>query len=151
MSLDVYLMGDAPPEKQYSGIFIREDGAMREISGPEWEERFPGREPTVATGPDIETVEPVFSRNITHNLVKMADAAGIYEAMWRPENIGATKAKDLIEPLSNGLEKLKADRDSFTPFNPENGWGNYDGLVAFVASYLDACREHPKALIRVSR
>ena len=39
-----------------------------------------------------------YSSNITHNLGAMAREAGIYEACWRPEEIGITKAAQLIEP-----------------------------------------------------
>jgi hypothetical protein len=38
----------------------------------------------------------VYSDNITHNLGEMADAAGIYKALWRPEEIGITKAAELV-------------------------------------------------------
>ena len=35
--------------------------------------------------------------------------------------------------------------------NPQNGWGNYDNLVAFTQQYLDACKRFPLARVRVSR
>jgi len=35
------------------GIFIREDGGMREISRTEWDEKFPGREPVVFEGEGV--------------------------------------------------------------------------------------------------
>lgn len=41
--------------------------------------------------------------------------------------------------------------DKFKKLNPANGWGDYDGLLAFVAAYLEACMEHPDATVRVSR
>jgi len=93
----------------------------------------------------------VFERNITHNLARMADAAGLYTPLWRPELLQATKAADLIGPLESGLATLKADRARFKEYEPENGWGSYDGLVGFAESYLAACREYPDAQIRVSR
>jgi len=55
----------------------------------------------------------VFEGNITHNLGAMAREAGIYEALWRPEEINVTTAEQLIEPLTVGLEKLKADPREF--------------------------------------
>ncbi len=93
----------------------------------------------------------IFERNITHNLGKMAGEAGIYEALWRPEEIGITKAEELIPLLEAGLEKLLADPDRFTALNPENGWGTYEGLCKFVESYLSACKKSPDAEIEVSR
>jgi len=41
----------------------------------------------------------VYDANITHNLGEMADEAGVYKHLWRPEEIGLTKAAELIEPL----------------------------------------------------
>lgn len=92
-----------------------------------------------------------FSWNITHNLGQMAGAAGIYHHLWRPEELGVTKAKELIDPLEKGLALLKSEPDRFKKLNPENGWGSYDGLVAFVESYLTACRKDPEAAVGVSR
>lgn len=34
----------------------------------------------------------VCALNITHNLGRMAKEAGIYQHLWRPEEIGVTKA-----------------------------------------------------------
>ena len=99
----------------------------------------------------VSASSELYSRNITHNLGKMADAAGIYEALWRPEEVGFTKAKDLIAPLEKGLAKLKEKPDHFKELNPPNGWGNYEGLVDFVEEYLAKCKELPEANVRVSR
>ena len=93
----------------------------------------------------------VFERNITHNLARMADAAGLYIPLWRPELLQATKASELIGPIESGLAVLKGDKWRFKEYEPENGWGSYDGLVRFAESYLAACREYPDAQIRVSR
>jgi hypothetical protein len=93
----------------------------------------------------------VYSRNITHNLNKMAMEAGIYEALWRPEEIGIVRADQLIEPLTVGLEKLKADPERFKEFNATNGWGMYDNLIDFVEDYLQACKENPDAAVRACR
>lgn len=93
----------------------------------------------------------VYWANITHNLNKMAMEAGIYEALWRPEEIGVTKAVELIEPLTVGLEKLKADPEHYEQFNAPNGWGMYEHFVPFVEKYLEACKENPDADVNVSR
>lgn len=151
MSLDVYLsQPGARRERKGSGIFVREDGETKEISREEWDLRNPGHEPCVADlGP--EETDEVFEANITHNLGKMAGEAGVYQACWRPEELGATKAGQLAPVLREGLAKLKAEPERFREFNPANGWGSYEGLCRFVANYLAACEEYPDASIRVSR
>lgn len=150
MSLDVYLTLKGVQNKiPGSRIFIREGGSTKEISRSEWDERFPGRESVVTELPSDD--EEVFSANITHNLGEMASAAGLYRPLWRPSEIGITKAAQLIEPLELGLKILKDDPDKFKEFNPENGWGSYGGLVAFVEEYIAACHSYPDAEVSVSR
>lgn len=150
MSLDVYLRLPGTAPRPTSGIFVREDGATRELTREEWDARFPGREPVVANMTD-DTDTTVYDANITHNLGKMADAAGIYEALWRPDEIEITKARQLVEPLRAGLTLLLAEPGRFETFNPGNGWGTYEGLVKFVSKYLAACEEYPDADVSVSR
>ncbi|NQU44516.1 hypothetical protein HQ520_14590 [bacterium] len=93
----------------------------------------------------------VFSANITHNLTEMAEDAGIYKHLWRPEEIGIKMAYELILPLRAGLALMKSDPDRFKRFDSPNGWGSYDDFVPWVEKYLVACQEHPNAEIRVSR
>lgn len=99
----------------------------------------------------VEDYEVVYTDNITHNLNKMAEKALIYKALWRPEEISITKASELIDILQEGYYFLTLCPDRFKKLNPENGWGNYEGLVKFVSRYLEACRNYPEAIIIVSR
>lgn len=122
MSLDVYLVLDA---------------------------RFPGAAPVVAHFSDY--AGEVYSANVTHNLAQMADAAALYRALWRPEEIGIAKAEQLVPLLSAGLARLRAEPDHFKQFNPKNGWGDYDVLLTFVEDYLQACELYPDAAVTVCR
>ena len=121
---------------------------MKEISREEWDSRFPDREPVVAM---IGKTNEVYSANITHNLNTMAQEAGVYEALWRPEEIGVAFAFELIVPLETGLKTLVGDPEQFEKFNPANGWGDYNGLVNFIRGYLDACKKYPRAKVSVWR
>lgn len=95
--------------------------------------------------------EYVFDANITHNLSGMANAAGIYQHLWRPDELGITTAGDLIEPLTAGLHRMIDDPATFQAFNPDNGWGSWKVFVPWVAEYVAACRRWPTATIRISR
>lgn len=151
MSLDVSLFAEKTVVKPVSsGIFIRENGQNKEISHNEWNARFPDKDPVKLHQVEVETDE-VYSANITHNLGNMANEAGIYKHLWRPDEIGITKAKELIDPLREGLHKLKSEPEKYKKFNPENGWGSYEGLISFIQNYLDACYQHPDASVEVSR
>lgn len=98
-----------------------------------------------------EEAKEYFSANITHNLNTMADAAGLYQPIWRPEELGITTARELIEPLREGLTRMKADPARFKALNPKNGWGSYDAFIPWIEAYLWACEEHPEARVNVSR
>ena len=118
-----------------------------------------------------EDDEQVYWANITHNLGKMADEAGVYEALWRPHRLkegynilesdhqaewkfeeeNKTTAKDIIPLLEKGLADLKSRPEHFEKFNSSNGWGMYEHFVPFVEKYLEACKEYPDAIIEVSR
>jgi len=104
---------------------------------------------------DVSLIETrpveVYSRNITHNLTGMALEAGIYQHLWRPEEIEIEFAHQLILPLTRGLELLLSDPTRFEAFNAPNGWGTYKDFVGFVEDYLMACEEFPNALIDISR
>lgn len=149
MSLDVYLSTPHLVTWETSGIFVRENGQTKEISRAEWNERNPGHEPCVAVS--AEETNEVYSANITHNLGSMAEEAGIYKHLWRPEEIGITKAAQLVEPLLDGLALMKADPPRFEKHNAKNGWGLYEHFVPWVENYLAACEENPTADVRVSR
>ena len=125
MSLDVYLKG---PEQTVRCECNNCGNKHGYIDRPDW-----------------------FEANITHNLGAMADAAGIYKALWHPEEVGINTAADLIEPLEKGLALMRADRQKFEAFNAKNGWGLYENFVPWIERYLAACKEYPTAGVEVSR
>lgn len=113
---------------------------------------------------DLMVIQPVsvFSQNITHNLGKMAAAVefgvdadeiglNLYHVLWRPDEHGFKFARDISSLLDIGWNILLSDPETFRKFNPENGWGDYDGLCNFVYEYRNACWETPDAELRVSR
>ena len=152
MSLDVYLYdGNSHSKADSAEIWIREGGRNIQLSRTEWNERYPDREPIAINQKDDDEEEATFHANITHNLGRMASEAGIYKYLWRPDENEIERAHQLIEPLQEGLTRLNADPHHFKTFNPENGWGDYKGLVEFVSEYLSACIESPDAEVRVCR
>jgi len=114
--------------------------------------------------------EELYSANITHNLNGMAEAAGIYEALWRPyklhydyieqesynkelefEGSHTMYARDIIGILTRGLAEMKSKPSFYERYNSPNGWGLYKHFVPFIEKYLEACIEYPDAIIEVSR
>jgi hypothetical protein len=94
----------------------------------------------------------VYSANITHNLAGMAGAAGLYLALWRPEELPDVKvAADLVPILCAGLERLRSEPDHYRRFEATNGWGKYENFVRFVEEALDACQRFPYATVETCR
>ena len=98
-----------------------------------------------------EDNEEVFWANITHNLHIMAGKAGIYEALWHPEEINATKAKDIISIVEKGLADMRRRPSYYLMFDSPNGWGTYEDFVPWIERYLEALKKYPEAEIEVSR
>ena len=108
---------------------------------------------------DLMVVQPtsVYSGNITHNLgkmaseVKLSNGLTLYEVLWRPDEHSLKFAKDISELLDEGWNILLSDPEYFMMFNPENGWGSYDGFQNFVYKYRNACWDNPDAELSISR
>lgn len=149
MSLDVSLEIPGEVVERTQVIYVRENGQTIGLTREQWNDRHPDREPIVLDSDETDSV--VYSANITHNLNKMADAAGVYMYIWRPDELGIVKAEELIEPLQNGLTELKSSTHKYKSYNPPNGWGRYEDLVDWIDRYLDACKKYPEAKVRVSR
>jgi len=98
-----------------------------------------------------ETSGCYFDANITHNLGAMANEAGLYKLLWRPEELGIERASQLISPLRDGLARLRARPAFYRTFEPENEWGTYDDFLPWIEKYIQACEEYPDARIEVSR
>ena len=94
--------------------------------------------------------EEVFSRNITHNLTKMAAKAGIYDVLWHPERLAIKQARDCISNLKDGLLYLACNRVECEALNSPNGWGMYEHFVPFVTEVLTGCCDYPEAEVKVS-
>jgi hypothetical protein len=103
----------------------------------------------VDTGaPEPHKVE-LYSGNITHNLNKMAEEAGIYKCLWHPYELYENPTAGMLVPhLEAGLLKLKSHPNHYKQFDASNGWGTYEDFVPFVEEVLNACKEHPKANVR---
>lgn len=101
----------------------------------------------------LKEIKPstVYSAGITHNLAPMAEKAGIYKILWRPEESGIKFAADLIQPLEKAILEIINNRASYEALNPENDWGSYDEFLNFVMHLANACKRNPLASVEASR
>lgn len=93
----------------------------------------------------------IFSENYTHNAVPMAEAAGIYKALWRPSENHYVYAGDIIPVLLRGIKDMQANPDKYIALEPKNGWGRYETFLSFVRDVLSACEANPDAEIKATR
>ena len=108
---------------------------------------------------DLMVTKPtsVYSDNITHNLNKMAmevklgGSLTLYDVLWRPDENGMVFARDISDHLDAGWNILLSDPEKFMKFEPDNGWGSYEGLCNFVYNYRNACWDAPDAELSISR
>jgi len=91
----------------------------------------------------------VFTANITHNLGAMAEAAGIYDAIWHPRK--RTRGKRLIPVLTEAIERMEQSPEVYKQYNAPNGWGLYKNFLPWLKALLQAAVEHPRAWYEVSR
>lgn len=170
MSLDITLHNPTTVTKKGTGVYIRENGATRELQTvEEVKTYFPDADLTEIQETSYDT-DIVFTGNVTHNLGEMAEKADLYHALWRPyrlisgdktwdsydaerefEDSTVIKAQQLIDPLFKGLEELKAHPKVYEALNPKNGWGNYEQLKGLTRDYLIACLTYPDAIVEVDR
>jgi hypothetical protein len=95
--------------------------------------------------------EQVFEKNITHNLGKMAEQAGFYKQLWRPEETDVVTASHLGHHIEKGIVELESKPDHYRQFSATNGWGTYDQFIPWLKELLQACKDYPDARISTSR
>jgi hypothetical protein len=83
--------------------------------------------------------------------VKLSNGMTLYQVLWRPDEMALDTADDIADLLDEGWNILLSDPERFKKFNPENGWGSYEGLCDFVYKYRNACWDNPDAELRISR
>lgn len=118
---------------------------------------------TVSVGCYCNT-EIRFNSNITHNMTKMAmnipidvtlDGVSyvgtLYDFVWRPEENDACNTSKMKDILSAGISYMIQNRLDLLRYNPENGWGSYDGFLHWLINYKEACEDNPDCEIEVSR
>lgn len=92
----------------------------------------------------------IHCQNITNNLTEMAHNSGIYEILWRPNENGCYKAKDIIYILKNGIRELKENKNYYKRFDSENGCGIYEDFVSWLINLLEVCEKYPNSEIETS-
>ena len=96
-----------------------------------------------------EVRQTVYDANITHNLGDMAQAAGIYDALWHLKHVH--NAGDLAAVLEDGIRDMKRNPAWYNQHDAESGWGTYEQFLPWLIELHAACVVYPNAKLEVSR
>lgn len=86
----------------------------------------------------------VYQDNYTSNVTPMWRKAGLDLAAM--DGWSAVAAAPV---LATTVAVMTADPQTYKAMEPDNGWGDYPGALAFLLRLLAACREHPRTELRV--
>ena len=90
--------------------------------------------------------------NRTHNLNKMAEALGVYQLLWRPEEVKEGMiAKEILPQVVQALDELLANREEYEQYDSPNGWGTTEGMIRFLREVRSACEEYPNSRLEACR
>lgn len=90
----------------------------------------------------------VCDMNYTHNVTNMWRKAGVYDALYMSEG---KKASEVIKQLEDGIKHMTENPEEYIKMNPENGWGSYETALPWLKEFCCSCKEHPEAIIGVSK
>jgi hypothetical protein len=145
MSLDLHIISKAPIRKRGTGVYVRENGQTVELKTmEEVRSHFPDADLSHISVYEYED-EDFWHGNITHNMNEMASKVPIedteltlYDLLWRPDehNYATAGSLNYRESVLKGYLYLRTHKEDLLPLNPDNGWGNYDQLLAFTLDFL---------------
>jgi hypothetical protein len=102
-----------------------------------------------AVDPDEEAV--CWEGNYTSNAAAMWHRAiGVLGLGDVIDTLGQ-RAEHLIPELARAIDRMRDNPDDYRELEPENGWGDYEGALAFLEGIERACRNYPMARVRASR
>lgn len=83
--------------------------------------------------------------NYTYNVSPMyVKALGCSLSDLHDSNCGES-----IERLRKAVIEMSEHPADYRALNPSNGWGNYEGALAYLRKLYEGCIQHPKATIDV--
>lgn len=56
---------------------------------------------------------------------------------------------EAVGPLAEAVKRMEADPDKYREMEPGNGWGDYEGALAYLRRLAEACATHPKCTIAI--
>ncbi len=158
MSYDIYLLDPRAWEHRQEGCPQEE----REYNGHKFmdvamDHRCPGH--TVEIGNITYNISPMWAEalgmgdGITTDHDAISRIMGFDGARERPYGIFRFQDAPCVEaagPLAEAVERMKNHPEHYRAMNPENGWGSYEGALAYLERLATECATYPEYRIRIS-
>lgn len=84
------------------------------------------------------------------------EGGGRYDGEGEPEpsaglpGLSGLRCRDAALILRAGIETMQAEEDAMRAMEPSNGWGSYEGALAYLCRVAAACAEHPDGVLAVN-
>jgi hypothetical protein len=93
----------------------------------------------------------IFEVNYTHNIVHMMHAAAKTSHYDWADDFQGEPAWRLVPLLARLVSNLKKDPEKYRAMNPNNGWGDYDGMLDdYLGPLMEACNSNPSGILDFS-
>lgn len=60
-------------------------------------------------------------------------------------------AEIILPQIEKGILNMRANPEKYRAMNPANGWGDYEGALAYLEWIAEGCRQWPKSRVHVWR
>lgn len=90
----------------------------------------------------------IFEANITYNLSPM-----YYKCLDKELGLkifDKMTCKEALPILQKAIEDLIDNKEEYEKLNPENGWGNYEGLLITFLEMRKCCIDNPDGILELS-
>jgi hypothetical protein len=66
------------------------------------------------------------------------------EPLW-PSELNGRKASEIGQWLAKACAHMASSKAEYMVMNPENGWGDYEGALAYLRKWRDAAESFPSS------
>jgi hypothetical protein len=63
--------------------------------------------------------------------------------------IGDMTCKEALPHLERGIAEMINREEEMVKLNPPNGWGDFEGALAYLRIIRQGCEDHPTAIVRI--
>lgn len=98
-------------------------------------------------GPEMAEVVELgnYTSNVAPMWRKALSAAG---EDIRLSDTGGRISAEVLPLLQSAVAHMREHPDEYRPLDPENGWGDYEGALTYLAKVADECERNPRTSLQ---